>query len=143
MKCRADHEEKDYLTILSYITLFFSTFLIVAFVVYAMLPKMRNIHGVIVMCYLASLAVYYIVNSLINIDKAGRSDVSLEFWCILCKFKYIFPYQSLVISSLNNNSLFVNIYDKIYPATILSMQHFLGSTFSFSTFGEPLDILGE
>ena len=86
MKCRVDLEEKKYLNILSSIILFFSTFVIATFVVYAMLPKMRNIHGVIVMCYVASVAVYYIVSSLINIDMTGRSDVSLEFFCILCKF---------------------------------------------------------
>ena len=86
MKCRADLEEKELLNILSYITLFFSIFVIATFVVYAMLPKMRNIHGVIVMCYLASVAIYNIVRSLMNIDKTGRSDVSLEFWCILSKY---------------------------------------------------------
>ena len=90
LKCRADPEELEYLNILSYITLFFSLFVIATFVVYAMLPKMRNIHGVIVMCYLASVTVYYIVKSLINIDRTGRSDVSLEFWCILRKLAYIY-----------------------------------------------------
>ena len=34
---------------------------------------------------------YYIVSSFININAAGRSDVSLEFWCIL-------KYVSLLIN---------------------------------------------
>ena len=37
-----------------------SIFLIATFVVYALLPEIRNVHGVTIMCHVASLAVMYI-----------------------------------------------------------------------------------
>lgn len=37
-----------------------SIFLIATFVVYALLPEIRNVHGVTIMCHVASLAVMYV-----------------------------------------------------------------------------------
>jgi len=37
-----------------------SAFLVATFIVYAMIPELRNIHGVSIMCHVASLAITYI-----------------------------------------------------------------------------------
>ncbi len=48
------------LNIFPYFLLASSGFLIATFVVYALVPEMRNLHGLSVMCQVASLAVTYI-----------------------------------------------------------------------------------
>ncbi len=48
------------LLIYPYFLLISSFFLIVTFVVYALLPELQNIHGLTVMCYVASMAVLYV-----------------------------------------------------------------------------------
>ena len=64
--CYSDEEEnlkEDawVLNIFSYVLLISSIFLIATFVVYALVPEMRNLHGLSVMCQVASLAVTYIL----------------------------------------------------------------------------------
>ena len=64
--CYGDEEEnlkEDawVLNIFSYVLLISSIFLIATFVVYALVPEMRNLHGLSVMCQVASLAVTYIL----------------------------------------------------------------------------------
>ncbi|KAI9563478.1 hypothetical protein GHT06_010941 [Daphnia sinensis] len=43
-----------------YFLFIFTVFLIATFLVYASIPELRNVHGVTVMCYVASLAVTYV-----------------------------------------------------------------------------------
>lgn len=52
--------EKLTMDIYPYILIISSIFLIMTFIVYAILPEIRNIHGVTIMCHVASLAVMYI-----------------------------------------------------------------------------------
>ena len=48
-----------------------SLFLIATFVVYAILPGMRNIHGVTIMCFLASLTCMFIGLGIIQLWDRG------------------------------------------------------------------------
>ncbi len=43
-----------------------SVFLIATFIVYAIIPEIRNIHGISIMCHVASLATMYIGLGAIN-----------------------------------------------------------------------------
>jgi hypothetical protein len=45
--------------------LFATVFLVATLLVYSILPKMRNLHGVIVMCYLASMTVANVFHAII------------------------------------------------------------------------------
>jgi hypothetical protein len=44
-------------------------FLIITFLVYALIPELRNLHGKCLMCYTVSLTILYAVLSLIQMDK--------------------------------------------------------------------------
>jgi len=57
-----------------------STFLIATFVVYAIIPELRNnVHGISIMCHVASLAVMYIGLGAIqsNLEISYRACISL------------------------------------------------------------------
>jgi 4-amino-4-deoxy-L-arabinose transferase-like glycosyltransferase len=56
------------LQIYPYIALFSSLFLIATFIVYCILPEMRNnVHGMAVMCFVASLTSFYIGMAVIQL----------------------------------------------------------------------------
>lgn len=55
------------LAIFPYFLLISSIFLIATFIVYAVIPEIRNIHGVSIMCHVASLAVMYIGLAIIQL----------------------------------------------------------------------------
>ena len=56
------------LQIFPYILLFSSLFLIATFVVYCILPQIRrNVHGMAVMCFVASLTSFYIGMAIIQL----------------------------------------------------------------------------
>ncbi len=63
------------LTVLSYLLFIASIFLMVTFLVYLVIPEIRNIHGVTVMCYCASLAATFITLGIINV-KTNDFDTS-------------------------------------------------------------------
>ena len=56
------------LAIFPYLMFISSIFLIATFVVYAIIPEIRNIHGVTIMCHVASLATTYICLGIIQLD---------------------------------------------------------------------------
>jgi len=62
--CFPEQENKDTQLVLSiypYVLIFSSLFLIATFIVYCILPEIRsNVHGVSVMCFIASLTSFYI-----------------------------------------------------------------------------------
>ena len=54
-----------------------SVFLITTFVVYSILPEMRNIHGVTIMCFVASLTCMYVGLGIIQLrNKPGSFCVA-------------------------------------------------------------------
>lgn len=55
-----DDTDPEGMSFYPYLFLFSTVFVITTFLVYAILPKLRNVFGVAVMCYLASMAVFYI-----------------------------------------------------------------------------------
>ena len=55
------------LTIYPYFLFISSLFLVATFVVYAILPEIRNMHGVTIMCHVASLAVMYMGMGIIQL----------------------------------------------------------------------------
>lgn len=62
-------DDKLVLAVFPYFLLVSSLFLIATFVVYAILPEIRNIHGVTIMCHVGSLAVMYIGLAIIQLDE--------------------------------------------------------------------------
>ena len=54
-----------------YLHLFAANFLIATFAIYSLLPKMRNIHGVILMCYLASMTTMYIFHAVLMLVRGS------------------------------------------------------------------------
>ena len=65
-----------------YFLMLSSVFLVITFLVYVALPEIRNIHGVTIMCQVASLAVMYISLALIQLNVGDDVDfVSL----LICK----------------------------------------------------------
>lgn len=56
----SNDEHELVLSIYPYFLLISSFFLIVTFVIYALLPELQNVHGLTVMCYVASMAVLYV-----------------------------------------------------------------------------------
>ena len=73
MICFADQSETPpaeqlVLAIFPYLMFISSIFLIATFVVYAIIPEIRNIHGVTIMCHVASLATTYICLGIIQLN---------------------------------------------------------------------------
>nr|CAH0112502.1 unnamed protein product [Daphnia galeata] len=60
-----------------YLHLFSAFFLIATFAIYSLLPKMRNIHGVILMCYLASMTVMYIFHAILMLVRGSDMPTGL------------------------------------------------------------------
>jgi hypothetical protein len=60
LTCFVEVEENMALKIYPYVLFFTSLFLIFTFIIYAILPEMRNVHGVTVMCLVVSMTVMYI-----------------------------------------------------------------------------------
>ena len=87
MICFPDEiEDPMSMYIYRYVLIVSSVFLMLTFMVYAVLPEIQNIHGVTVMCYVASSAVMYITFALIQF-KVGVlvDDVSNEICIALGK----------------------------------------------------------
>ena len=80
LTCFAPMEEDVALKIYPYILFFTSLFLILTFVVYTILPEIRNIHGVTVMCLVASMTTMYIglgIIQLVSKDMDGWLCVTI------------------------------------------------------------------
>ena len=71
-----------------YLHLFAATFLIATLAVYCLLPKMRNIHGVIVMSYLTSMTVMYIFHAVLMLVRG--SDMPTGLCPTIGKLKSLF-----------------------------------------------------
>jgi hypothetical protein len=52
-------------------------FLIVTLAVYSVLPKMRNTHGVTVMCFLASMTIMYIFHAILMLVRGSDMPTGL------------------------------------------------------------------
>lgn len=53
------------------LNLFVTIFLIATLAVYCLLPKLRNIHGVTLMCYLATMTVMYIFHAILMLVRGN------------------------------------------------------------------------
>jgi hypothetical protein len=53
------------------LNLFATVFLVATLLVYAILPKMRNLHGVIVMCYLASMTITNVFHAILMLVRGS------------------------------------------------------------------------
>jgi G protein-coupled receptor Mth (Methuselah protein) len=82
-----DPDEQIVLTVLSYLLFIASIFLIVTFLVYLVIPELRNIHGVTVMCYCASLAATFITLGIIQLKNDFDRSSCIVLGNYLTKFK--------------------------------------------------------
>ena len=68
---------------LPYLLIVFSLFFVAIFVVYAILPRMRNVHGLTIMCQVASMFFMYICLALsqlsVGADDGADNDTSCIF----------------------------------------------------------------
>lgn len=71
-------------------------FLILTFFVYTLVPEMRNIHGVPVMCYVLCLAVCYIVNGVLHLVDTNITELC-HVLAALMHFLYLSTYAWLNI----------------------------------------------
>ena len=62
------------LDVYPYTFLVSSVFTMATFVVHAILPELRNIHGVVIMCYLASMSATYVGFGIIQLHGSDLSD---------------------------------------------------------------------
>ena len=74
-------------TFLSYLLFIASIFLMVTFLVYLVIPELRNIHGVTVMCYCASLAATFITIGIINLKNDFDKSSCIVLGNLLPKLK--------------------------------------------------------
>ncbi len=77
------HEQRSLIFfIYPYLMFISSIFLIVTFIVYAIIPEIRNVHGICIMCHVAALTVMYIGLGLIRMkaNALGLSAISHR-WC--------------------------------------------------------------
>ncbi|KAK4015771.1 hypothetical protein OUZ56_030743 [Daphnia magna] len=78
------------------IFLFISSFFLVAtFAVYALIPEIRNIHGVVIMCYVVSRAGAYLIFGTLQLVGTTRSTIACRAMAILIHFSYISTYTWL------------------------------------------------
>ena len=70
------HDQLLVMKIFAHLMFFSSIFLIATFVIYAIIPEIRNVNGVTVMCHCASLAVAFISLGIIQLTP----DLSTG-WC--------------------------------------------------------------
>jgi len=83
MVCFPEQPEDPWnMLIYRYFLIVSSLFLILTFIVYAVLPEIRNIHGVTIMCHVASKAVMYITFALIQLNVGVYDDPVSHRICI-------------------------------------------------------------
>ena len=67
-------KDSNSISIYRWFLLVSSVFLIMTFIVYAVLPEMQNIHGVTIMCHVACMAVMYITFAMIQLQFGAAPD---------------------------------------------------------------------
>lgn len=77
-----------------------SLFLIATFVVYAMIPEIRNIHGVTIMCHVASLAVMYIGLCVIQLG-SEMPDGACVGLAVIVHFTFLSTFTWLNVMSFD------------------------------------------
>lgn len=77
--CSVEHVEEFVLKFLPYLLITSSLFLAATFVVYAALPRLRNVHGLTVMCHVASKFLLYIGLALSQLHVGAANDTSCIF----------------------------------------------------------------
>ena len=93
----ASQEEEETLINFNYypVFMFISAFFLEAtFVVYALIPEIRNIHGVVIMCYVQSRAAAYLIFGTLQLIY-HRSAVTCRVMSILIHFSYLSTYTWL------------------------------------------------
>jgi len=73
-----------------------SAFLVATFIVYAIIPELRNIHGVSIMCHVSSLAVTYIGLGLMQTIMHFFNDEACIITGIIFKNIYFMISPSLI-----------------------------------------------
>ena len=128
-------EDSEGASFFGYLRLFVATFLIATFAVYCLLPKMRNIHGVILMCYLASMTVMYIFHAVLMFVRGSDMPTGLCPTIGKLKSKNLYLKRAEIFQILSTFSP-MQLFLYISPISPL----FLGSTFCAMEFGGCLGI---
>ena len=91
-----------------------SVFLVLTFAVYSAIPEIRNIHGVTIMCYVASMAVMYITFALIQFKFGAYGNPTSNRICIALGRWFIDYYPSrfllFIVNVLTIDGLLSNFY---------------------------------
>ena len=71
-----------------------AVFLVATFVVYALIPEIRNIHGVVIMCYVVSRAAAYLIFGILQLV-SNKSAVICQIMAVTVHFAYLSTYTWL------------------------------------------------
>ena len=64
--------------------IFSSVFTVATFIVHAILPELRNIHGIILMCYLASMSFFYFGFGINQLSSLNHPLPACKTFCKFC-----------------------------------------------------------
>ncbi|XP_046636275.1 probable G-protein coupled receptor Mth-like 3 isoform X1 [Daphnia pulicaria] len=113
------------------LNLFATIFLVATLLVYSILPKMRNLHGVIVMCYLASMTVTNVFHAILMLVRGSDMPPGLcPTLAILLHFGYIATFSWLNVLCFGVWRMFSSIR---LPTriSVLSKQFFYSSLYGW------------
>lgn len=118
LTCFPEQDNEDYqfaLRIYPYILLISSLFLITTLIVYCILPEIRsNVHGVSVMCFVASLTSFYIGMAIIQL----MHILPTTWFCIgigiVLNLTLLIPHPIIMLTNLFVNDLQLYSYISLY-----------------------------
>jgi len=126
-------QEKDpnNISIYRWFLLVSSVFLIMTFIVYAVLPEIQNIHGVTIMCHVASLAVMYITFAMIQLQFGVAIDANhlCIALAVIAHFTWLASFTWLNVMSFDIWLTFSDL--KPRSSRQNGRRHRLGSRFVF------------
>ncbi|XP_057366331.1 LOW QUALITY PROTEIN: G-protein coupled receptor Mth2-like [Daphnia carinata] len=127
-----------------YLLLVSSLFLVATFVVYAIIPEIRNIHGVTIMCHVASLAVMYIGLCVIQLG-SEMPDGACVGLAVVVHFAFLSTFTWLNVMSFDIWWTFspLNTSTNAKAAAVTFWMQMLANktTSSSSTMTQPRDRL--
>ncbi|XP_046439771.1 G-protein coupled receptor Mth2-like isoform X5 [Daphnia pulex] len=109
------------------LNLFATVFLVATLLVYAILPKMRNLHGVVVMCYLASMTVTNVFHAILMLVRGSDMPPGLcSTLAISLHFAYIASFSWL-------NVLCYGVWRMLSYISLPTRTFVLGEQFFYSS----------
>lgn len=128
--CFADatSEDETILSILPFFLFTSSVFLIATFVIYLILPRLRNVHGLTVMCYAASLAAMYIGHGVNQLSRGLTTTSCILLGISLTKSNTVFHSLNECFKASLNHLTFLSSFTWL---NVMSLDIWLTLKYSF------------